>query len=70
MTDKEIILKAWDVAERHLQEGKDHWPHIYIEWFNSALHKMEEGKPVPAFTLTAAKSLLLDEKETTNDTNG
>lgn len=64
MNDKETILKAWDIAEEmKATNPKLNWPPIYIEWFNSALHKIENNQPVPRFTLTAAQALLEQENQ-------
>ena len=69
MTDKETLLKAWDIAEKLKTKkqpiGWTGWIDIYIEWFNSALHKIENNQPVPRFTMTAAQVLI--EMENQND---
>lgn len=62
VTDKEKLLKAWDIAEKLKTEeqpiGWTGWIDIYIEWFNSALHKIENNQTVPRFTLAAAQVLI------------
>jgi hypothetical protein len=64
VTTKEELLLALEIAKRKSIEDENNvWAKIYIRWFSSALQKIENNVPVPAFTVAAAQGLLLDEKE-------
>jgi hypothetical protein len=64
VSNKELLLKAWIIAEQKSKDEPDNvWAQIYMEWFSSGIQKDKAGLPVPSFTLAAAQGLLLDEKE-------